>query len=131
MNGRQWALRLVLLTTAFTLATVWFGWWSVPVLGVAWGLVGRGGRPAVEGGLAAGAGWGLLLLWSARVGPVGTLAQKLGALAHVPGAVFIGLTLVLPSLLAVTAAWLASSRSRPARPPHPAGPAGPGAAARG
>jgi len=49
-------------------------------------------------------GVGLLLVWSAVLGPVGTLVTKLGQVARVPGATFIGVTLLLPFLLAAFAA---------------------------
>jgi len=54
--------------------------------------------------VAATTGWAVLLAWSAIVGPVGLLVSKLGGIAGMPGSVFVGLTLLLPFLLAFSAA---------------------------
>ncbi|MBI4501489.1 MAG: hypothetical protein HY700_10040 [Gemmatimonadetes bacterium] len=98
-------IRWLLLTIAFVLVTHVFGWWAVPLLGAIWGLVGKDTvRPAIMAGVAAASAWALLLGWSGLVGPVGTLAAQLGALAAVPGVLFVGLTLVVPFLLAGSAA---------------------------
>jgi len=98
-------MRLVLLSLAFAAATLVFGWWSTPLLGLAWGFLGRGtSRPALAAGLAASTGWVLLLGWSAALGPVPLLAGKLGAIAGMPGMVFVALTVLLPFLLAFAAA---------------------------
>ena len=98
-------LRALGLTAGFLLCTVLFGWWSVPVLGLAWGIVARKTAWAsLIAGFSAMAAWGLLLVWSAVLGPVGTLVTKLGEVARVPGATFIGVTLLLPFLLAAFAA---------------------------
>jgi hypothetical protein len=48
--------------------------------------------------------WTALLAWSAATGPVALLADKLGQLVAVPGVVFVGGTVILPFVLAFTAA---------------------------
>ena len=99
------AIRITLLSLAFIAVTAVFGWWGVPLLGLTWGIVGRStARPALTAGTAAGLAWALILAWSAVVGPVGALAGKLGGIASAPGAVFVGLTLLLPVALASLAA---------------------------
>ena len=95
------AARFVLLTAGFALGTIVAGWWTVPVMGAAWGLAAaRTWRPALTAALSAGLAWGLLLVWTALTGPAGKLASTLGAIAGVPGAVFVIATLLLPVLLA-------------------------------
>ena len=107
------AVRLVLLTAACIAGTAALGWWAVPVIGAAWGLVGRGtARPILTVATAALLAWAVLLIWSALSGPVASLAATLGAIAGVPGAVFVILTLALPFGLAgcaaaVTGGWTA------------------------
>jgi hypothetical protein len=98
-------LRIAFLSLAFIGATFVFGWWGVPLLGLTWGIVGRSTvRPALTAGSAAGLAWALILGWSATVGPVGALAGKLGGITSTSGAVFVGLTLLLPMALASLAA---------------------------
>ena len=104
------AVRIALLSLAFIAATVVFGWWGVPLLGLSWGIVGRStARPALTAGCSAGLSWALILAWSAMVGPVGALAGKLGGIASTPGAVFLALTLLLPVALASLAARVVRS----------------------
>ena len=102
--------RVALLTLAFLLGTIGFGWWSVPAIGLAWGLVAwTSRRPAGVAGMAALLAWGFLLAWTAAAGPLGVLINKLGAVAQVPGAVFAVFTLLLPFALAGTAAAVGAS----------------------
>ena len=42
--------------------------------------------------------------WSAASGPVTLLTDKLGGIVGMPGTVFVGLTILLPFVLAFTAA---------------------------
>jgi hypothetical protein len=102
--------RMGLLTIAFVVGTIGFGWWSVPVIGLAWGLVAwSSSRPAGAAGVAALLAWALLLAWTATTGPLLVLINKLGAVAQVPGAVFVVFTLLLPFALAGTAAAVGAS----------------------
>ncbi len=100
MIGRL-VLRLLLLSAAFVVATLLFGWWGVAVVSVAWGILARESRGA---GLAAAAGalvaWAGLLAWSASAGAVGALAATLGGIMGTPGAAIISLSLVFPAALA-------------------------------
>jgi hypothetical protein len=98
-------LRVLALTGGFFVLTMLFGWWAVPLLGLAWGIVaGKTPKASMIAGTSAMVAWGVLLAWSAITGPVGILATKLGSIAKVPGVVFLALTLLLPFLLAASAA---------------------------
>ena len=107
-------LALLLLIAGFSLTTLIFGWWSVPLVAAGWGwMASSSRRPALTAGLAATLSWGLFLVWSALTGPVALLASKLGDLAGVPGAMFVALTLLLPFSLALGAAALPALLKRP------------------
>ncbi len=101
------ALRVALLAVAVALATATFGWWMVPLLGAVWGgVAGRGTRPALTMGAAAGLGWLFLLLWTATQGPVWLLADKVGGALALPGWLFVVLTVGFAVLLGGSAAAL-------------------------
>ena len=105
-------LRLTLLALAFALATTFLGWWSVPLIGVLWGVVAK--RHTRAGFTAAGAAtlaWAALLLLVAVQGPMWMLAHKVGAILAIPGWLFIFITLAFPALLAGTAAVVGESVS--------------------
>jgi hypothetical protein len=103
-------LRLALLAAAMAVATVAFGWWGIPVVGAAWGVVARRQRgPALSAALAAMLAWGALLIVAAARGPVGTLAHELGSVFALKAIGVYAITLALPGLLAVTAAVVARS----------------------
>jgi hypothetical protein len=72
-------------------------------------LAGEGERPDVTASLSASLGWSGLLVWTAFVGPLGTLAGKLGAVTGLPGFAWIAATLLFPATLAWPAALLASA----------------------
>ena len=102
-------LRLILLGAAFTLATLLFGWWGVPLVGIAWGAIAWRARSAgVVAAIAALGGWGAILAWSASRGPVSGLADTLGAIMGAPGVAILALTLVFPAVLAWAAARTAT-----------------------
>jgi len=102
----RYALRLGLLAFAFALATAAFGWWTVPLLGVAWPLIAgpAASRAAATAALAAALGWLLLLVWAAAQGPVGLLDAKVGGAMDMPGVVLVFVTLAFPALVAGTGA---------------------------
>ncbi len=98
-------LRLGLLALAIALATVFLGWWSVPTIGVLWGVVAR--RGTHPGFMAAGAAtlaWTALLFLVAVQGPMWDLADKVGGILAIPGWLFIFITVAFPAVLAGTAA---------------------------
>jgi hypothetical protein len=114
-------IKYVLLAEAFAVATFAFGWWTVPVIGAAWGLTSRDANRARSAGFAALAGWATLLVLDAVRGPVMTMSERLGAVMGVPGFVLLGITLVFPGALAWAAAVLTSGLAsvRSAAAPSP------------
>ncbi|MEO5590233.1 MAG: hypothetical protein ABIS03_11655 [Gemmatimonadaceae bacterium] len=78
------AVRFVLLTEAFSVLTYALGWWTVPIVGAAWALLSGDRNRAAMAGLAAGAGWILLLLLDAVKGPIGLISARLGGVMGVP-----------------------------------------------
>jgi hypothetical protein len=96
------ALRFLLLTIAFLLATRVAGWWGVPLLALAWGA--RSGGDGWSASAAAVLAWAALLLRDAAFGPLGEVMLTLGAIVHVPPVLLVAATLVLPALLAASAA---------------------------
>jgi hypothetical protein len=103
-------LLLGFLSAAMLLGTIGLGWWTVPLLGAAWGA----SRPEVRGlavsaALAGALAWGVLLAEAALGGPVGELAGTLGGIFGLPGFLVILLTLVFPAFLAGSAAALAAT----------------------
>lgn len=114
MNRETW-LRLTLLAFGFALGTDVLGWLAIPILGLAWGIVGRGtARPALTAGLAAALAWTGVLLGSWVVGPIPLLAGKLGALTGLGGITWIAATILFPLSLAWSAAtithWITARR---------------------
>ena len=109
------ALTTILLAIVFSLGTWIAGWWMVPLLAALWALA----RPAPLAGLvAAMAGavaWGILIAtYLLRGLPLGTLAVRLAGAMQLPMVALVALTLLLPALLAGSAAALGTAlRSRP------------------
>lgn len=98
------------LLVAFGLATVFGGWWTLPIVAAIWTLARPGARrPEVTVGLAAAAAWAALLLWLGASGSVGTLARLLGGIFGTPAVVVVALTLIFPALLAGSAASLVAA----------------------
>jgi hypothetical protein len=103
-------LRITLLGAAFALATVALGWIAVPAIGLLWGLVARGTRrPALTAGAAALAAWAVLLAWTAVVGRLWALLDRLVGLFHVPGFGILIVTLALAGALAGLGAVVGTS----------------------
>ena len=95
-------------TVAMVIGT-WLGFPTMAaiVVGLAIGLTGpqRAVRAAVAAGFLA---WTVLLLMAAvRGDAMGTLAGSLGAAMGVPGWALFVATLLYPTVLAASAAWLA------------------------
>jgi hypothetical protein len=97
--------RAILLAAAMALATILLGWWSVPLLGAAWGWLERGGpRPIATAALAAALGWAALLLWDGARGPVASFGATLGGVVHAPAWALLLLTVAYAAALAAAAA---------------------------
>jgi len=120
------AVKFLLLTEAFAVATYAVGWWGVPVLALICGLaVEPKAKPLGFVSLCAAAGWASLLLLDAARGPVGELARRFGGIMSVPPFILILVTLLFPALLAWSAASIgvAIRRMVPVSEPSPAEPA--------
>jgi hypothetical protein len=108
--------RIVLLATAFAVATFVLGWWAVPLVAAVYaGISVQQRGSALLSAFAAMVGWGALLAITASRGPVGTLATELGGVLNIkPIGVYV-VTIAFPGLLAVSAAVvtraIASARS--------------------
>ncbi|MFI5245368.1 MAG: hypothetical protein ACHQQR_09110 [Gemmatimonadales bacterium] len=102
--------RLVLLATAFAVATFAVGWWAVPLVAAGYAAITSAQRgSAVLSGFAAMLGWGALLAITASRGPVGTLATELGGVLRLAPVLVYAVTLAFPGLLAISAAVIARS----------------------
>lgn len=107
-------LRLFFLAAAFGLGTWVFGWWAVPAIGAAWGLLARG---APGSALAAGVGallaWAALLGLTAAGGHLGVLLDRVAPLVSLPGIAVVAVTLLLAALLALLAAAFTGALAAP------------------
>jgi hypothetical protein len=100
--------RLVLLASAFAIATFVLGWWAVPVVAAAYAAISSAQRSsALASGLAAMLAWAALLAIAASRGPVGTLATELGGILQIKPAGVYAVTIAFPGLLAISAAIVA------------------------
>ncbi len=104
-------LRLMLLALAFGLGTYGFGWWAVPLVSFAWGVMnGPTRRVAVRAGLAAAIAWALLLVAPAITGaPIFSFGGKLAGAMQVPAWALWTVELGFPLVLAWSAALLGSA----------------------
>lgn len=103
-------LRVILLAAAFALATAWFGWWAVPLVAFAWGVMALAvTRAALIVAVSAALGWLALLFWTTMHGPVSALAHLLASTMHVPSVALVLVTLIFPAVLAWSAASLAAA----------------------
>jgi hypothetical protein len=110
---RRVLLQTVLLAVAMALGTAELGWWIVPLLGAAWGLIAAGdGRPPLAAALAAGLGWVVLLVLTASEGPIGVLADRASGVMGVGREVVYLLTLLFPMAVAWGAAVLGEALAR-------------------
>ncbi|HEX6575758.1 MAG TPA: hypothetical protein VF042_12390 [Gemmatimonadaceae bacterium] len=108
-------VKIILLAELFAVATYAFGWWTVPIIAALWTLLSRDTRRIRMAAFCAALGWATLLALDTVKGPVPAMATRLGGVMHVPSIVLIILTLVLPALLAWSAAALVAGR-RPTSP---------------
>ena len=103
-------VRILLLGVAVAIGTWILGWWAVPLLGAAWGILRRG-QPrfwtAAFGGIV---GWWLLMLYNATQGSVAGMATLMGDIFRIGGWGMVALMYVFPALLAGCAAQVAGTR---------------------
>lgn len=103
-------LQIVLLSIAVALATAAFGWYSVPILGLLWGVISREqDRAALAYSLAGGLGWAVLLVWTAAKGSLPVLADRTAGVLGVGGPVLYAVTI----LFAVAVAWGSAAVGEP------------------
>jgi hypothetical protein len=95
---------VVLLAAAFAIGTWILGWWAVPLIGAAWGVLQRGRPRFVTAFAAAALAWALLLAYDAVGGAMGGLTTTLGGIFMMPGALLLLVTLLYGALLAGCAA---------------------------
>jgi hypothetical protein len=108
--------RLVLLATAFAIATFVLGWWAVPIVAAIYGAISAAQRgSSIVAGFAAMIGWGALLAITAARGPVGTLAAELGGVLNLKASGVYAVTIAFPGLLAISAAVVARALASPRR----------------
>lgn len=102
------------VTTA--LCTWFLGWWTVPVVGAAWGWAKRA-DPATPllAGLAAMTAWTVLLIVSASGAPTGSVSTSVGQAMRVGPGALTALTIAYPGLLAASAAAVVRAVGRRAR----------------
>ena len=103
------AIAWLVLVGLLALGTALLGWWAVPAIAAAYGLVFPDKRHGLSTALAALLAWGLLLGVTASQGPVLELAGKVAAVFALPSAALVAVTLAFPALLAGSAAELAAT----------------------
>lgn len=111
---------IIPLAAAFAAGTWYFGWWTVPLLALVWGLrVGPTRWPAMRAAVAAAIAWCGLLLYDHLKGPAWHLALLLGRVMHLPAVVLLGVTVGLACVLAWSAATVGSEVAPAPRGPSP------------
>ncbi len=102
-------LRIALLTLAFAIATMLFGWWGLLFTGLAWGFLARSTRAVgFSAAVAAALAWAGLLLGASVKSPVGALASTVSAVLGAPSIALAVLTLVFGTALGWSAARCAA-----------------------
>ena len=104
-------LGFILLTLAFAAATP-VGWWTIPLTGALWGMLGSAlPRPALLAGLAAGTAWGLWLVYDASVAgdAFGPFLARVAGVLTIPAVALVIVTVLFAGLLAWSAAALAGA----------------------
>jgi hypothetical protein len=107
------AVRLIVFAALVAVGTVLGGWWTVPLLAALWVRLlptGRGIRRTTA--LGGALGWGAILGWSARHGPVPAVATRMSAALDLPPWGFAAASLIFPALLAAAAADLFMTHRR-------------------
>ena len=97
-------VKYVLLAEGFAVATFALGWWTVPVVAALWTLFTKGREVPIYVAIAAAGGWASLLVLDAVRGPVGRMAEQLGAVMGLPAWLLYVVTMLFPALLAWSAA---------------------------
>jgi len=108
-------LGVFMFAVFYAVATAQSGWFTVVSSSVAAGFVGAfqlghlSMMPPRRLALAAALGWGGLLAFAARGGRLPAVMTMVGDIVGQPGAVVLGLTLLLPAVLAWASATVGGS----------------------
>ncbi len=97
-------LRLLLLAALLAAGTLFFGWWTVPVIAAVYALVRRKATAPREAMLAALLAWLLLFSRVMSQPAFATLLDRLGQLFSMPGLFVFALSFGLAVVLAWSAA---------------------------
>jgi hypothetical protein len=97
------SVRFVVATILFAAGTWLFGWWTIPVVALVFGLLPA--RPSLVA-VAAAAAWLALLLVDAAGGSITRLAGVLAGVMGLPSAALLLVTLLFPAVVAWSAASL-------------------------
>ena len=97
-----------MLAVGIAMGTILMGWWSVPLVALAYGVaLRRSRRPgltaAASGAIAWGGYLGLAVIGGA---PVGRFGGELAASMQIPGWAPFAATVIFPAVLAGLAAYL-------------------------
>jgi len=104
---------ILVLANAAAFGTLAVGWWAVPVVALAGGAFApRGSRPILSVPLGAAAGWGALLLRSARAEAFPRLTQLLTKVLPISPAALVVATIGLAVALALGAALVGAALRR-------------------
>mgnify|MGYP001600540828 FL=1 len=111
MKGAGFVARVIIVAIVCAVATSWFGWMTLPVIGFIYALADR--RAFARGTIAAlGAvlGWlAILGADAARGASIHMVASRMGQVMRLPATGFVLITLLFAALLAGTAAVIASA----------------------
>ena len=99
-------VRIIVVTVLCAIATMVFGWMSVPAVGFLYGLVDRNGRARGTTATLGGAlGWlAILCVNAARGADIGLVAERVGDVMQLPAAALVLVTLTFAAVLSGAAA---------------------------
>lgn len=106
--------RIVVVSLLCAIATMLFGWMSVPAVGFVYGLVDRNGRArGTVAALGGALGWlAILCVNAARGADIRMVAERVGSVMQLPAAVLVLVTLVFAAVLSGTAAIFGAETGR-------------------
>jgi hypothetical protein len=109
-QSRNQPMFFVVAVVLFVAAEFVMGWWALPVVGLVLGIIGarRSGVVLMVAGAAVLA-WGILFVWTASQGSLGTFMVALAAAMKQKPNVLLALVAAIPVLLAAPAARLGAA----------------------
>lgn len=109
-QSRNQPMFFVVAVVLFTAAEFVMGWWALPVVGLVLGLIGaRRSGVVLMVGVAAMMAWGLLFVWTASQGNLGSFMVALAAAMKQEPNALLALIAAIPALLAIPAARLGAA----------------------